>query len=138
MVGDFVLDASVTAAWRFHDEASDASNALRRSLAHNTAVVPRLWHLESANMLLIAERRRRISPARCTELLDFLSALPIRTEDEYRRAHNPVLHLARKHRLTIYDAVYLDLALQQTLPLATRDNDLQRTAKSAGVELLRT
>ena len=136
MVDSFVLDASVTAAWCFADEATAASQALRRTLVDRTAVVPRLWHTESANMLLVAERRRRISAVRCSELLEFLSAIPVRTEDEHQRIRGPVMNLARKHRLTAYDAIYLDLALHQALPLATRDKELRRAAKSAGAELI--
>lgn len=138
MVDSFVLDASVAASWCFADEATPASQALRRSLVRATAVVPRLWHVESTNLLLVAERRKRISAARCVELLGFLSAIPLRTEDEYDRVRGPVIGLARTHRLTIYDAVYLDLAVHHALPLATRDNDLRRAAKSAGVSLIET
>jgi predicted nucleic acid-binding protein len=136
VVDSFILDASVTAAWCFADEATEATQTLRRSLVTSTATVPSLWHLESANMLLVAERRRRITATRCSELLEFLAALPLRTEDERQRIRGPVLDLARKHRLTVYDAVYLDLALQQALPLATRDKDIRRAARSAGVELI--
>jgi predicted nucleic acid-binding protein len=136
MVGFFVLDTSVTAAWCFADEATAASQALRRRLVDTTAVVPRLWHTESANMLLVAERRRRISAARCAELLGFLATIPLKTEDEYQRIRGQVVDLARKHRLTTYDATYLDLALHQAIPLATRDKDLRRAAKSTGVELI--
>jgi hypothetical protein len=39
-----VIDASVTAAWCFQDEASDASRALHRSLPYRQVVVPLLWH----------------------------------------------------------------------------------------------
>ncbi len=138
MVGFFVLDASVTAAWCFADEATPASQALRRSLVDSTAVVPRLWHTETANLLLVAERRRRITAIRCTELLGFLSAIPLRTEDEQQRIPGPVLDLARKHGLTVYDAIYLDLSLHQALPLATRDKDLRKAALSTGVPLIDT
>ena len=138
MVDFFVLDASVAASWCFADEATAASQALRRSLIHSTAVVPWLWHVEIANLLLVAERRQRISAARSAELLDFLAAIPLRTEDDYDRIRGPVVGVARKHRLTIYDAVYLDLALHHALPLATRDTDLRKAARSAGVSLIET
>jgi predicted nucleic acid-binding protein len=50
----------------------------------------------------------------------------------------PVLRLARTHRLTIYDAAYLDLAIQRGIELATRDGDLRRAARTAGVTLIET
>ncbi len=89
-------------------------------------------------MLLVAERRERITAARCTELLGFLAAIPLKTEDEQQRIRGPVLDLARKHGLTVYDAIYLDLALHEALPLATRDKDLRKAALSAGVPLIET
>ena len=136
MVGGFVLDASVTAAWCFADEATPASEALRDSLTERQAIVPTLWPAESANLLLVAERRRRITAERCAELLDLLDSLPIETADETSRIRGPVLRLARAHRLTTYDAIYLDLAIDRELPLATRDGDLRRAAHAAGVALL--
>jgi predicted nucleic acid-binding protein len=90
----------------------------------------------SANLLLVAERRRRITAERCAELLDLLDSLPIETADETSRIRGPVLRLARAHRLTTYDAIYLDLAIDRELPLATRDGDLRRAAHAAGVALL--
>jgi predicted nucleic acid-binding protein len=136
MVGGFVLDASVTAAWCFADEATAASDALRDSLTERHAVVPVLWHAESTNLLLLAERRRRITPHRCDELLELLGSLPIETVDGTGRVRGPVLRLARAHRLTTCDAIYLDLAMDHGLPLATRGGDLRRAAGVAGVVLI--
>jgi predicted nucleic acid-binding protein len=136
VVGGFVLDVSVTAAWCFADEATPASEALRDSLAEKQAVVPTLWHAETANLLLTAERRQRITPDRCAELLELLGSLPIETADETGRMRGPVLRLARAHRLTTHDAIYLDLAMDRGLPLATRDGDLRRAARAVGIVLL--
>jgi predicted nucleic acid-binding protein len=136
VVGSFVLDASVTAAWCFADEATPASDALRASLTERHATVPVLWHAESANLLLMAERRRRITPDRCEEMLGLLDSLPIETVDRTSRVHGPVLRLARTYRLTTYDALYLDLAMDLGLPLATRDGDLRRAAHASGVALI--
>ncbi len=46
------------------------------------------------------------------------------------------LILADRHRLTVYDATYLELALRLSLPLATLDDDLRRAAQDEGVTLL--
>ena len=133
----FVLDASVAAAWCFGNEANADSMALLESLRHRRAVVPALWHIETANMLLQAERRRRVTEAECVALTEFLAALPIETDSTAeRRAHGPILALARRHRLTAYDATYLDVALRRGLPLATRDRDLEGAAKVSGVPLI--
>ena len=88
--------------------------------------------------LLIAERRRRIKPERCDELLELLASLPIETQDESDRLRGPVLRLARAHRLSVYDAVYLDLAMDRGLSLATHDVTLRKTARAEGVSLIET
>ncbi|MGD0105440.1 MAG: type II toxin-antitoxin system VapC family toxin [Rhodopila sp.] len=133
-----VIDASVTAAWCFADEATEASRTLHRSLPYRQVVVPVLWHAECANLLLMAERRNRASPDRCTELLDLLGGLPIETDDETARIRGPVVRAARAHRLTIYDAIYLDLAVRRAIALATRDKELQRAAAAMRVALIET
>jgi predicted nucleic acid-binding protein len=138
MVAAVAIDASVTAAWCFADEATAASDALRAGLIDQGAVVPVLWHAESANVLLVAERRKRITPDRCAELLELLGELPIETDDGTQRIRGPVVRLARTHRLTVYDAIYLELAIRRELPLATRDKDLRKAALSAGVPLIAT
>lgn len=140
MVTDaFVLDASVTAAWCFADEATARSAALLASMTHRTAAVPGLWHFETASLLLHAERRGRISEPDCAAFIDTLLRLPIETDAESEpRAHGPILTLARAHDLTPYDAAYLDLAIRRSLPLATRDQDLVRAARQCGVALIET
>jgi predicted nucleic acid-binding protein len=121
MVAAVAIDASVTAAWCFADEATAASDALRAGLIDQGA-----------------ERRKRITPDRCAELLELLGELPIETDDGTQRIRGPVVRLARTHRLTVYDAIYLELAIRRELPLATRDKDLRKAALSAGVPLIAT
>jgi len=137
--GAFVLDASVTAAWCFADEATERSATLLASMTQRTAIVPGLWHFETASLLLNAERRGRISQSECAAFIDTLMRLPIETDPESAsRAHGPVLALARAHDLTPYDGAYLDLAVRRVLPLATRDRDLIRAAHQCGVALIET
>src|SRR5487761_2518489 len=118
MVSGFVPGASVAAAWCFADATTPESDARRESLTERRAMGPRLWYAETANLLLTAERRQRIKPERCEELLDLPASLPIETQDESDRLRGPVLRLARAHRLTVYDAIYLDLAIDRGLALA--------------------
>ena len=137
-MSDFVLDASVAAAWCFADETTPESDALRDSLAEQRVIVPRLWHAETTNLLLTAERRQRIKPEQCEELLELLASLPIETDDESDRLRGPVLRLARAHRLSVYDAIYLDLAMNRGLALATRDVAPQKAARAEAVSLIET
>jgi predicted nucleic acid-binding protein len=130
----FVLDASVTACWAFQDEDHpDASLAFDR-MRSGEAVVPCLWWFEVRNILVVNERRRRIAESETAAFLLSLSRLRIRVDrfpDE-----NAVLRLARTHRLSVYDAAYLELAQREGLPLATLDTALQKAAAAEGVALL--
>jgi predicted nucleic acid-binding protein len=132
----FVLDASVTLAWCFEDEASPYAEAVLEKLAPGAAVVPSIWPLEVANALLVAERRKRLTRAKVTRFLQVLRSLPIVVDSEGgARALDTVLDLARAHGLSVYDAGYLELALRDGLPLATLDERLKRAARQAGVEV---
>ena len=131
----FVLDASITACWAFQDEDHpDAALALDQ-MRTEEAVVPCLWWFEVRNTLVVNERRRRIAESGTATFLLSLSRLRIRIDrapDE-----GAVLRLARTHRLSVYDAAYLELAQREALPLATLDADLKQAAAAEGVALNR-
>jgi predicted nucleic acid-binding protein len=130
----FVLDCSLTVAWFFEDEMNRYAHAVEDSLSTAAAIVPGVWHLEVANALLMGERRSRATEAKVTTFLRLLAALPIALDDETAgRAWQQSLHLARSHRLSVYDAAYLELALRHGLPLATLDDKLAAAATAAGV-----
>ena len=129
----FVLDASITACWAFQDEDHPDARLAFHQMRSEEAVVPCLWWFEVRNILVVNERRRRIAePATAAFLLN-LSKLRIRIDrapDE-----SAVLRLARTHRLSVYDAAYLELAQREGLPLATLDADLKKAAAGEGVAL---
>lgn len=133
----FVLDASVAVAWCFDDEGTPAAWALLDRLRTAPGYVPTIWALEIGNILLGAERRRRITRARTTEFMEILDALDIRADSDVQpRALRVVLPLAREQDLTTYDASYLELAMRLGLPLATKDRALARAATTLRVEVL--
>jgi predicted nucleic acid-binding protein len=130
----FVLDGSVTLAWLFHDERDPYADAIIGKLPDLEMIVPRLWHLEVANVLLGGERRRRCNQADTTRWLGYLSGLPIRVDGSTEaRAWSETINLARQHNLTEYDAAYLELALRTGAPLATLDAKLLTAASALGV-----
>lgn len=134
----FVLDASVTAAWFFEDEASAAADALLDRLDRESAAVPPLWYLEVANFLAFAERRGRHGMTRSEEFIDQLRTLTLSVDEETaERAFDHVFDLARRERLTAYDAAYLELAMRLGVPLATNDTALADAAERLGVTVLR-
>jgi predicted nucleic acid-binding protein len=129
-----VLDTSVAAAWCFDDESTEAADALLHDVASGGAVVPCLWPFEIANVLAQAERRRRVSAADVSRLLEILAGLPIEVEAAVAFPRS-ALDLARTHRLTVYDAAYLEVAMRLGYPLATLDDDLRKAARAVGVKL---
>jgi predicted nucleic acid-binding protein len=128
-----VVDSSIALTWCFEDEASPETDRLFERVRDDGAVVPGLWHLEVANVLLQAERRGRIGRADVARRLMLISDLPIATDQETPRAWRETLSLARAENLTAYDAAYLELAERRGLPLMTRDNELGAAAKRLGV-----
>ncbi|GLI28017.1 twitching motility protein PilT [Agromyces rhizosphaerae] len=134
MTGPFVVDASVSLAWCFDDEASDESEALLDRLGASGGLVPVIWEYETANVLAIAERRARITEAEASRRSRLLYGLPIHIVRDLDPG--ALLHAARRHDLTAYDAAYLVLAEREGVPLATRDRALASAAEAAGVEIL--
>jgi predicted nucleic acid-binding protein len=134
----FVLDSSIALCWCFDNEATEATRQLLEHLETDTAAVPNLWHIEIANVLVIAERRRRITAAETAQFIALLEALEIDVDDEtWSRGFARTLDLAREERLTAYAAAYLELAMRLGVPLASKDADLCDAAERLGVSVLR-
>ncbi len=132
-----VLDSSIALSWCFEDEASPEADALLDRIRDQGAVVPVLWYLELANVLLQAEKRGRIAPSDVTTRLELIAALPIAADDETpARAWREILALARAQGLTSYDAAYLELAVRRGVPLLSKDNVLAAAARRLGVAVL--
>jgi predicted nucleic acid-binding protein len=130
----FVLDASVALSWCFANEVTDYSDRVLGSLSQTTAQVPIIWPLEVANVLLLAERHRRITEAQATYQLGWLLTLPITIDAEgVTGTLGSAVTLAREHQLSLYDACYLELAMREGLPLATQDTQLRAAAVRSGV-----
>ncbi len=131
-----VLDSSIAVAWCFPDEQDVYSQPILDALADQAAIVPYLWHLEVANILIVGERRKRSTQADTVTWMNFLTGLPI-TVDEETKAHafGDITSLGRAHNLTAYDAAYLELAMRRSLPLASLDEHLKIAAQAVGVPL---
>jgi predicted nucleic acid-binding protein len=132
-----VLDSSATLAWIYSDETTDAIRHVFEALSEDAAWVPGLWKLEVANILEMGVRRGRHDAAFRDATLADLALLSISLDPETdRQAWGPTVQLAARHRLTLYDAAYLELALRRGLPLASLDRELRSAASAEGVVLL--
>ena len=134
----FVLDCSVTMAWLFPDEATQATERFRESLIETRAFVPSLWPVEVGNVLLTATRRGRIRTDEWPQIRAHLQALPIEIDPvSTSRTWGTSLELAHAHRLSVYDATYLELAMRLRMPLVTLDRALRSAGQAAGIDVPR-
>ena len=132
-----VLDSSATLAWVLAGETTDSIRQVFDLLSQRGAWVPSLWRLEVANVLEMGVRRGRHSADFRDATLADLALLPIHLDSETDgQAWGATVRLAERHRLTAYDAAYLELAQRRGLPLATLDGDLRAAAGRENVVLL--
>lgn len=134
----FVLDASVALAWFLDRPTAQYADHVKQLLLRGSrAVVPGLWQLEIANGFVVAERRGMLTSSDTTEAMQNLDAVigqAIENGDPVPT--RTIIAAARKFQLTAYDAVYLETALREGLPLATLDRQLVAGASKAGVEIV--
>ncbi len=130
----FVVDASIAACWALRDEQHPFADAARTRVADDSAIAPVLWWFEIRNIIVVKERVGRITEADATTFLDWMTRLGISLDRSPESSE--LLRLARKHKLTAYDAAYLELAMRQRIPLATLDKNLAGAAEAEGVTLV--
>jgi predicted nucleic acid-binding protein len=138
-MSDFVLDASVALAWILDNPIAPYAIAVRRAFASGKrGLVPALWHLEIANGLATAMRRRDLIGTDLDDALTTIQATVAQAIDTEMNfiAVGEALANARSFQLTAYDAVYLDLARRERLPLVTLDKSLRSAAARAGVNAM--
>ena len=126
-----VIDASIAVCWAFDDEDQEKAWLVLDRLGREEAVVPSLWWFEIRNALVMNERRGRITELGTSSFLRDVSGLNILIDRD--PVDGELIGLARLHRLTIYDAAYLELARRRRLALATLDGPLARAADAEGV-----
>lgn len=133
----FVLDSSVALAWVLPRQQTKRTAAILDQATEHGALTASLWPIEVANVLSIYERRAQFTAAERTNAIGLFAGLPIDIDDQTQtRAWSTAYDLALAHKLTVYDALYLELALRAGLPLATLDSDLCRAATTLGVPVL--
>ena len=131
-----VVDASVALAWCFPDEGSDYADQVLVALKGHVTAVPSVWGLEVANAILVGERRKRLRQPEIERFVNLVDGLSI-VQDTQAVGENlsGVLPVARRYRLSAYDAAYLELAIRLAAPLATLDRRLRRAATQAEIRM---
>jgi predicted nucleic acid-binding protein len=129
----FVVDASIVAAWFLPDETNDIADLALSRLENEDALAPDLLLHEMRNILLMAERRKRIIMEDVLTIFSRIENMPIDIITD--RDSISIVRLARQHNLTAYDAAYLSLALHLKVPLVTADAKLAAAAKMENILL---
>lgn len=134
----WVIDSSVAIAWVHPGQATVHTDALLRDLQQGVVLlVPSLWFVETANALLILERRKKLSRTDRLEALSRLGALNPKPDDgPTSLAFSKISEIAEARDLSVYDATYLELAMRENLPLGTKDGPLCAAAKACNLQLL--
>lgn len=126
-----VVDPSAILGAVMDDEPADFADSVLDAIQSDGAVAPSIFWYELRNVLVVNERRGRIAPEKTAAFLALVAELPIDLRRE--PAEGGVLELARRFRLSVYDAAYLELAVRTGAPLATLDSSLRQAAGQAGV-----
>lgn len=133
----FVLDCSVTMPWLLKNDPSGYADTVARHLAQEEALVPSLWVVEVNNVLVSSERRRQLTVMESTRFKRHLNLLPIKIDSApLQMTEDKILSLCREHSLSAYDAMYLELALRNSIALATLDKALKKAANAISIPLL--
>jgi predicted nucleic acid-binding protein len=133
----FVADASVAVGWVHPAQATTETDAMFESLGEGVIVeVPAIWSLEVANALCILVRRAKMTEEERDNALAWLQRIRATIDHETADlGFTKLSELASAHRLSVYDAAYLELAQRRRLPLGCKDGPLRDAAKRAGVAL---
>ena len=134
-MSQWIVDASLALGWYLKDEEVRAYNLdVLAGLNTNEALVPFLWTYEVANGLVMAHRRKGLAQSDVSTILESLKALPITVDPPNADMAIQLPALALKHKLTAYDAAYLEIALRLNLPIATKDGAMKRAMASCGIK----
>jgi predicted nucleic acid-binding protein len=138
----FVLDASVALLWlapNTNPAGVEYARDVLETLKESQALVPSLWSLEVGNVITKIEAKNIVTEADSQRFIALLERLNIVTDPATAsRALGDTLSLARRYKLSVYDAAYLELALRMSHPLATLDTDLAKAATLAGILVFST
>ena len=135
----FVLDNSVSMRWLFKDGTEVDllyAEQVLEALKEGSAVVPGVWWLEVSNVIARAEAQQLLPETQSRKFLDTLRKMPITVDSSpVEQLWEQTLHLARKFKISAYDAAYLELAIRQNIVLATLDADIARAARQSKTQL---
>jgi len=133
----FVLDASVALAGLLGEAQAQAAETIIARIGEETALVPAHFGLEVADLVARQIRQGAVAEDAGIALAREAAAWPVTVDAETASlALSRTLALAIAHRITAYDAAYLEICLRRGAPLATFDSRLGAIARIHAVRLL--
>jgi predicted nucleic acid-binding protein len=134
----FVFDCSIISSWLLPDEENHISeDIMKKFLLQESPIIkaPCIFYTEIMNVLQVAYRRQRIDKNLKESILQSIMQLPVIIDNAGMiPSYFPdIAALATKHQLSSYDALYLELAIRQNIPLITLDKALRQAAKAENV-----
>lgn len=137
---ELVLDNSIAARWLLQDGATKDRLYARKVLDFMEkgvkVLVPPVFNLEIANVIARAEHLGQLQESASTQFLEILEGLGMEIDVGCQsKTLSTTLNLARRYRLSSYDASYLELTLRRGAILASLDKDLIQALKASGGEL---
>jgi predicted nucleic acid-binding protein len=116
----YVIDTSVTMAWYLDESFSKPAREWQERLLGGKVrlLVPSLHYWEFANVLRTLVMRQELSRELAHDILDLHLDAPLETQEPDRRE---VLSTALEFGATVYDAVFVTLALAHDAPFITAE-----------------
>ena len=127
-----VIDASVAIGSLLKADPRGLAAFEKWRAGERLTVVPVIFWAEVANGLLVGNR---VDALKTQSYLSSLMGFGVESADRGLAGVSDAIDLAARHRLTVYDALYLQLAIDTDATLATMDADLARAARDEGIEL---
>lgn len=132
---DWILDCSFASAFFLPDESTPAiDNFFRKEKKKNNFFVPALWWYELSNVLLVSIKRKRLQYSDAIRIFSLFEEFDIKTENNINdNISRSIFELSCQHKVSAYDAAYLELAVRKNASLASLDNDLNKIATKCGI-----
>ncbi len=134
-MSQFVLDCSVFMSWCLNEKTIKESSKILKSITRHTIVVPSLWCYEVTNVLTMAVRKNKLTVAQTHNLMNDIHLLPIEFDKPTVENISNIFSIADQHKLSAYDASYIELALRKNIKLASFDKEVVKTAEKLGIHM---
>jgi predicted nucleic acid-binding protein len=129
-VSAVVVDASVAVKWFFPEPHAQAARQVLSG--RRTLLAPELIWAEVANVLWKRVRREELAPEAAWQILQSFRRFPFHTSP-IKTLLEPAWRLAVERRISVYDGLYLALAVSRECKLVTADRPFHDAIKAGAL-----